>query len=53
MEAVVVEVAMAAVDAAMKSEREVAPIIAKCQEAMEKAIEGVSSSKDCAIIIEK
>lgn len=37
----------------LKSEREVAPIIAKCQEAMEKAIEGVSSSKDCAIIIEK
>eukprot|EP00091_Calanus_sinicus_P011888 TRINITY_DN26819_c0_g1_i1.p1 TRINITY_DN26819_c0_g1~~TRINITY_DN26819_c0_g1_i1.p1 ORF type:complete len:164 (-),score=33.29 TRINITY_DN26819_c0_g1_i1:189-680(-) len=37
----------------LKSEREVDPIISKCQEAMEKAIESVNPSKDSAIIIEK
>ena len=37
----------------IKSERAVAPIVAKCQEEMEKAIEGVNSSKDCGIIVNR
>eukprot|EP00092_Neocalanus_flemingeri_P012395 GFUD01013363.1.p1 GENE.GFUD01013363.1~~GFUD01013363.1.p1 ORF type:complete len:567 (-),score=164.04 GFUD01013363.1:214-1914(-) len=37
----------------VKKEREIAPIVAKCHEEMEKVIEGVNSSKDCGMIVNK
>jgi len=37
----------------VKSEKDVAPIIVKCHEAMEKAMDEVDTAKDCSIIIDK